>query len=133
MIIKAWAGRSIPRCLTVLSGVVVILWGVVPLVFLANRARGHGAIFTGAAGPFPADQLQYMAWIRYASRHLLAADLFTLHGAGHIFLHPMFAVSGGLVRLGIGIRAAYLLWLPVAIAVLIGGVWAYVARMLPAG
>ena len=40
---------------------------------------------------------------------LMAGDLFTLHGVGHVFLHPTVGVSAALVRLGLGIRAAFLL------------------------
>src|SRR5439155_73212 len=64
---------------------------------------------------------------------VLASDLFTFHGGGHVLLHPMFALSGLLVRLGVPIQAAYLVWLPVATAILVVGALGYVRRTLPSG
>src|SRR5947209_5693356 len=120
------------KAAAVAVGLVAVAWAVGPLVLLFAHARSHGTAFTGAQGPFPADQYQYMAWIRDSSRHFVAADLFTLRGAGHVFLHPMFALSAALVGVGLGVRAAYLMWVPIAAAVLVGGVWIYVRRLLPA-
>ena len=144
MTIKAWADPAIPgrgapitrrsqRGAMVAVAFGAALWGVVPLLFLAARAHRDGTVFTGADGPFSADQLQYLAWIRDASRHVLASDLFTFHGGGHVLLHPMFALSGLLVRLGVPIQAAYLVWLPVATAILVVGALGYVRRTLPSG
>lgn len=133
MTIKAGAGAPIPgreagwaRVTTAAVAVVALLWGVIPLMVLVARTGARGTTFTGADGPFAADQLQYLALIRDASSHLLASNLFTFHGGGHVFLHPVFTPSGLLVRAGVPIQVAYLLWLPVAMAVLLGGVFVYV-------
>jgi hypothetical protein len=104
-------------------------WGCGPLVGLLIHAASSGDVFTGADGPFAADQLQYMAWIRLSGTHGLIADYFTLLPGSAVFLHPMFLLSGVLWRAGLGVGAALQVWKPVAIAVLFTGAVAY-ARAL---
>src|SRR5919201_7129324 len=105
--------------------------GLVPLgIFLGQAIAEHGSI-TGATGIFPADQLQYLAWIRDAGEHGLAASRFDLVSAKHVLLDPLFEGSALAWRIGLPIQAAYLLWLPVAVLVLFGGFRAYVRRTLP--
>lgn len=83
-----------------------------------------GGTFTGATGLFPGDQLQYMAWIRDASRHFLAADLYDPVLGAHVYIQPMIAVSALLVRIGVPIQIAWLVWLPVsALALGAAAVW----------
>src|SRR5690349_8772677 len=121
-----------PR-LTAEHGLLALLFvaGVVPLAILLTEAvGGHGSI-TGATGIYPADQLQYLAWIRDAGDHGLAASLFDLGPGKHVLLDPLFEASGLLWRIGLPVQAAYLVWLPVALAVLFGGFRAYVRRLLP--
>jgi hypothetical protein len=77
-----------------------------------------------------ADQLQYMAWIRDASAHVLASNLFQATPDRHVFLQPMFTFSGILVRSGVPIQIAFLLWEPVAVVVLLIGVLAYARRLM---
>ena len=109
----------------------LVLAGVVPLgIFLGQAIAEHGSI-TGATGIFPADQLQYLAWIRDAGEHGLAASRFDLVSAKHVLLDPLFEGSALAWRIGLPIQAAYLLWLPVAVLVLFGGFRAYVRRTLP--
>jgi len=88
----------------------------------------QGATWTGTDGLFTADQLQYLAWIRDASHHLLVANLFVLRPTPHDYLQPMIAISGGLVALGMAPWLALLLWKPVALAVVLIGVRAFVHR-----
>jgi hypothetical protein len=94
------------------------LWGLAPVAYLGLKAVTAHESMTGAAGPFPADQLQYLAWIRSSGEHVLAANGFDLGTGGHVFLQPMFLISGLLWRLGMDIAVSYLLWLPVTVAVL---------------
>ena len=121
-----------PR-LTAEHGLLALLFlaGVLPLAILLAEAIGdHGSI-TGATGIYPADQLQYLAWIRDAGGHGLAASLFDLTPAKHVLLDPLFETSGLLWLIGLPVQAAYLVWLPVAVAVLFLGFRAYVRRLLP--
>src|ERR1700758_2484208 len=97
-------------------------WGLFPLVLQLVHAAALHARFTGADGligadgVLGADQLQYLAWTRDASAHGgLISDLFSFAGGGHVYLQPMFALSGALYRLGLSLPLAYLLWKPVAI------------------
>ncbi len=108
--------------------VALAAWTFVPLAFLLADGRP----LTGADGVIGADQLQYLAWIRDAADHGLAANLFDLAPRTHDFAHPMFTPSGGLVALGVSVQLAYLLWKPVALAVLLIGALAWARRLLPA-
>jgi hypothetical protein len=100
-------------------------WALFPLVLLLVHAGHLHARFTGADGligadgVLGADQLQYLAWARDASAHGgLASDLFSFSQGGHVYLQPMFAITGALYRLGVSLPLAYLLWKPVGVLVL---------------
>lgn len=100
------------------------------LVPLLTRGRP----LSGSDGFFPADQLQYFAWIREAAHHGLIGNLFDLAPQHRVFLHPGYLISGALAALtGISYPLAYLLWKPVAVGVTFWGALLYVRRLLPAG
>jgi hypothetical protein len=109
-----------------------------PLVLLLVHSAQLHTRFTGADGligadgVLGADQLQYLAWARDAGAHGgLAADLFTLSPSGHVYLEPLFAVTGLLFRLGLSLPLAYLLWKPVAIVALFMAARAWGRRVFP--
>src|ERR1700742_252118 len=100
-------------------------WALFPLVLLLVHAGHLHARFTGADGligadgVLGADQLQYLAWARDAGAHGgLASDLFSFSQGGHVYLQPLFAISGALWRLGLSLPLAYLLWKAVALVAL---------------
>jgi hypothetical protein len=110
----------------------LVVWGLFPLAFLLAYAAHVHAGFTGADGligadgVLGADQLQYLSWARDAASHGLTSDLFTLEPNGHVYLQPMFVLTGLLWRLGVSLQVAYLLWKPIAAVALFaaGVVWA---------
>lgn len=115
----------------------LVAWGIFPIALqLAYAAHVH-ASFTGADGligadgVLGADQLQYLAWTRDAGAHGLVSDLFTLAPNGHVYLQPLFAISGLLWRLGVSLQVAYLLWKPIAAFALFGAAVAWARRMFP--
>jgi hypothetical protein len=110
------------------------VWSVTPILFLLVKARGHDRVWGGAwAALTPADQYRYLAWIQDAGQHLLISNKFGPEPADHVYLHPMFLLSGLGWRLGIDLRLAYLLWLPVCLGVLVWGFKAYVACNVEGG
>lgn len=111
------------------SFLALVGFGLVP--FAVILIRSHGGVLTGATGIFPADQLQYLAWVRDVGGHLLARNNFDVARSGRVFVDPIFGLSGGLVRLGLSPAWAYDLWLPVAAAALLSCYRAYVRRLLP--
>jgi hypothetical protein len=120
--------------MVLLAGLAV--WALFPLVLLLVHAGELHARFTGADGligadgVLGADQLQYLAWARDASAHGgLASDLFTLSPNGHVYLQPLFAITGALFGLGLSLPLAYLLWKPVGIIVLFLATVAWARRM----
>lgn len=123
------ASRAEIALLAALAG-----YGLFPLVLLLARAATLHARFTGADGligadgVLGADQLQYLAWIRDAAHHGLASDLFTLRPSGHVYLQPLFAISGALLRLGLSLPLSYLIWKPVAIVALFAAALAWARR-----
>jgi hypothetical protein len=108
---------------------VLATWVLVPLVFLIMQPVLHGGVFTGATGPDPVDDMQYLAWVRDSGSHIFSANLFNMTGGGHVFLQPMYLFSGILWRLGLSLQAAYLLWVPVAVIVVWLGFTLYARRM----
>lgn len=113
--------------------VLLVLWSVLLLTVVLIRARTHGYYFDGADSRSARDQLQYLAWVRESGLHGLVSDRFDTAPSGHVFLHPMFLLSGSLWRLGLSLQLAYLLWKPVAVVALFFGVRAYAARLVPEG
>src|SRR5947209_5569717 len=44
-----------------------------------HRAVTHGLVWTGTDGFYIVDQMQYLAWIQEAAKHVLVSNLFVLH------------------------------------------------------
>ena len=107
----------------------VTLTGLSFVVLAALATKGRP--LSGADGLLAADQLQYFAWIREAAHHLLIGNRFDLAPGGRAFLHPGFAISGGLHALGLSVPLSYLLWKPVAIGLTFYGALRYVRRLIP--
>src|ERR1700735_3842541 len=114
---------------------VLVCWGLFPVVLLLIHAAHTHTRLTGADGLIGADgelggdQLQYLAWIRDASTHGLAADLFRLTDIRRVYLQPLFTISGALYRLGLPLSVAYMIFKPVAIITLGAGTIAWARRM----
>jgi hypothetical protein len=92
----------------------------------------HGRAWTGTDGSYPGDQLQYAAWVRSASQHVLAANMFVLHGTSADYFQPAIALSGLLTALGLAPTVALLLWKPVAVGAVCLAARAFARRALPA-
>lgn len=128
-----------PRASPVGAALVVALgaWAAFPVVLLLLHASHTHTTITGADGligadgVLGADQLQYLAWARDAGSHLLASDLFTFAPNGHVYLEPLFMVTGLLWKLGLSLPLAYLLWKPVAVLALAAATTAWARRAFP--
>ena len=91
----------------------------------------HGREWTGTDGFFVIDQLQYVAWIRDASHHVLSANLFVLRPTPADYFQPAIAISGAISALGVPPWLSLLLWKPVAVGGTFFATRAYVYRLLP--
>ncbi len=78
-------------------------------------------VWTGTDGMYIVDQMQYLAWIRDASHHVLASNLYVLRPTAHDYFQPAVLISGGLTALGVAPWLSLLLWKPVAV---VTGFWA---------
>lgn len=133
------ARRSRPHALLARAGLdrfeaaaLAALAGLSMAIIAALLTKGRP--LSGADGLLAADQLQYLAWIRESSEHVLAGNRFDLAPGPRTFLHPGFGVSALLhAVLGISIPLSYLLWKPVAVVLVFAGTLRYVRRLLPAG
>jgi hypothetical protein len=90
----------------------------------------HGRVWTGTDGFYLVDQMQYLAWIRGASHHLLASNLFVLRDTPRDYFQPAVAISGVIAALGVAPWLALLLWKPVAVVSAFYGVRGYARRSL---
>jgi hypothetical protein len=82
----------------------------------------NGRVWTGTDGLFLVDQMQYLAWIRGASSHVLSPNLFVLRSTPADYFQPAVLISGGLSALGVAPWLSLLLWKPVAVG---GAFWAF--------
>jgi hypothetical protein len=87
-----------------------------------------GRVWTGTDGVYIVDQMQYLAWIRSASHHLLVSNMFVLHGTPADYFQPAIVLSAVLVALGVAPQLALLLWKPIAVALLFIAFRRYVHR-----
>lgn len=94
------------------------------------QAAALGHVWTGSDGIYPVDQLQYMAWVRDASHHVLVSDMYVLRSTPHDYLEPLVALAGGLTALGLAPWAALLVFQPVAVAAIFFAIRAYIHRSL---
>jgi hypothetical protein len=94
------------------------------------RASVHGLVWTGTDGFYIVDQMQYLAWIQEAAKHVLVANLFVLHPTTADYFQPAVVISGVLTALGMPDWLALLLWKPVAVVVTFFGVRAYARESL---
>jgi len=78
-------------------------------------ALSRGLRWTHTDGFFPADQLQYLAWIQSSASHGLISDLYVLRSTPADYLQPAIMLSALLVRLGMASWLALMLWKPAAV------------------
>jgi hypothetical protein len=110
---------------------VLLLFGLVSLVVLALdlwQVVVRGRVWTGTDGLYIVDQLQYLAWIRDASHHVLVSNLFVARPTPADYFQPTVAISGALSALGLSPSLSLLLWKPVAVGAFFFAVRAYVRR-----
>jgi hypothetical protein len=91
----------------------------------------HGRVWTGTDGFFLTDQMQYVSWIRDASHHVLASNLYVLRPTPADYFQPVVAIAGALTALGVAPWLALLLWKPIAVVGAFFAVRAFVRRSLP--
>lgn len=111
-----------------LAGALLGVWWLLPFAVLFP---GHEGIFTGSSGLQADDHMQYIAFIRDAGENLLISNRFDVVADPHLFLHPVFAISGLLWKLGASLQVALIAWQPVAVVALLAAFAAYVRRFLP--
>jgi hypothetical protein len=131
--IRDGAARRLRLRIDPLELLVLLLFAAVSVWVLGLdlwEVVAHGRVWTGTDGLFIADQMQYLAWIRDASHHVLASDLFVLNQTPHDYLQPAVVISGGLTALGMAPWLALLLWKPVAVVGAFLALRAYVHRMV---
>jgi hypothetical protein len=112
---------------------VLVAFGCVSLWVLALDVRQvivHHLVWTGTDGEFLADQMQYLAWIQDASRHVLASNMFVLRSTPHDYFQPIVIISAAITRVGVAPWLSLLLWKPVAVLATFFGVRAYARRTL---
>jgi hypothetical protein len=112
---------------------VLALFGALSVWVLAldlYQVIAHGLVWTGTDGFYPVDQMQYLAWIRDASHHVLVANLFVLRPTPADYFQPAVALSGGLTALGVAPWLSLLLWKPVAVITMFYAVRAFMRRSL---
>jgi hypothetical protein len=113
---------------------VLVAFALVSLWVLAldlGQVLGHGRIWTGTDGVYDVDQLQYLAWIRDASRNILVANHFVLRSTPSDYFQPAVIISGALTALGVAPWLSLLVWKPVALGAAFYSARAYVNRQLP--
>ena len=105
------------------------LWSLLPFAILF--AGSDPGVFNGSDGIQVADHLQYLAWARDAGADGLFSNRFDLLDDPELFFHPLFFLTGLVWKAGVSLQLSYLLWKPLAVAVLFAGFAVYVRRTVP--
>jgi hypothetical protein len=86
----------------------------------AVNAAAHHRLFLGAGGATPKDTLQYLAWATDAGHHGLIANLYGFNDGDHVYLHPVWLLTG-LLHVDAGVSYVLLLglWQGVALILLV--------------
>lgn len=126
--VMPWRRRIDPFELGLLAAFAVISVWVLGLDLWQVIVNGRE--WTGTDGVYLVDQMQYLAWIRDASHHLLASNLFVLRNTPTDYFQPAIVISGGLSAIGVPIWLSLLLWKPVAVLGFFFVVRDYVHRSL---
>lgn len=114
------------------AAVALLAWAFAPFILTAVDAARNQRIFTGVAGFFPWDGLQYLAFVRDGHDGLIR-NLFGLSDAGAVFVHPLWSLTGIVQGVtGVGPVAITAFWKVVGAAVLLAGAARLVARHIPA-
>jgi hypothetical protein len=95
-----------------------------------GRVVFDGGVWTGTDGVYIVDQMQYLAWIKDASKHVLASNLFVFRSTPADYFNPAVVLSGGLTALGMAPWLSLLLWKPVAVIGFFFAVRAFARRLL---
>jgi hypothetical protein len=119
----AWRGssRADAVLLALFGGLSV--WVLAIELWMVTR---YGGVWTGTDGIAAQDQMQYLAWIRDASQHGLASNLFEIGPRPHDYVQPMVAVSAALTALGVAPWLSLLLWKPLVVIACFVAVRAFV-------
>ena len=128
------AGRDRPDPLQWLVIGVFLLTACSVVIRGAWVALSSDLTWSGSIGPANyGDSMQYLAFIRDSTDHILAGNLYSLDPPARAFLHPGIAVSGLLVRLGLPVPLSYALWVPISALALAAAVFAFVRELTPRG
>lgn len=105
-------------------------WSLIPAAVAVQHLIADGGVWTGVDGGGVVDHFGYLAWIRESSEHVLMANRFDVDDDPAVYLQPQWAVGGLVTWLTGSVQLGFLVFKPVAVAVLFGGFWAYVRRTL---
>jgi hypothetical protein len=107
----------------------VTVYAFLPFVTAAIRASRLHQVFLGAAGFYPQDTLQYLAWVRDAQNGLVR-NLYGSVGRA-VFIHPMWSPSGWVQALtGVSDAIIVAFWKAVAVVILVWGLARVVATQI---
>jgi hypothetical protein len=126
--VRVWArAESAERALFVVFAVASFA-----VFFLhAVHAAVDNRVFIGADGTVARDQLQYLAWATDAGNHGLIANLYAFHLGSHVFLHPIWLLSGlAHVQLGLSYSLLVAVWKAATLVGLFVAVRAYARSLL---
>ncbi len=84
----------------------------------AVDAAANNRLYLGAGGATPKDSLQYLAWATDAGHHGLIANRYGFNDGGHVFLHPIWLLTG-LLHVDAGVSYVLLLGLWQAAALIL--------------
>lgn len=105
-------------------------WSLIPLAAGVVHLVTDGGVLSGVDGGGVIDHFQYLAWTREAGEHVLISNRFDVVESDAVYLQPQWVIGGLVARLTGSVQLGFLLFKPVAVAILFLGFWAYVRRLV---
>ena len=105
-------------------------WSLIPLAAGVVHLIADGGVLSGVDGGGVIDHFQYLAYVREAGEHVLISNRYDVVDSDPVYLQPQWVIGGLVARLTGSVQLGFLLFKPVAVAILFLGFWAYVRRLV---
>ncbi len=105
-------------------------WSLIPLVVAIQHLVAEGGVWSGVYGGGVIDHFDYLSWVREAGEHVAISNRFDVADDPAIYVQPQWIVGGLIWKLTGSVQLGFLVFQPVAVAVLFLGFAAYVRRLV---
>ena len=105
-------------------------WSLIPLAVAVLHLIADGGVWSGVDGGGVIDHFNYLAWVREAGEHVAISNRSDVVADPAIYVQPQWVIGGLIAELTGSVQLGFLIFKPVAVALLFLGFAAYVRRLV---